>query len=312
MIKNNELICPVNEKHGVRDSNMTRQDEVVERRQKMKKLLFIAAVVVGVSALVLAGRAGGFGQRGFAKGPEWGHPGQSGREHFGPQSGLRHAGGPPMLLGMLDLTEEQKDVIAVLVEDSRKKLHADIEAVLTDEQLEKLQQLHDDSANRPFEVLDLTDEQQAAIAEIRETARADAEAAETRETRHEIMQAAREEILSVLTEEQIEKLEQLRSRKPWGQGGPGKGHHGQGPRGPFSGHGDPLAYLDLTEEQQAAIAEIRENAKTEAEAAQTREARHEIMQAAREEVLSVLTDEQIEKLEQLRKDVPRGRGPGRR
>jgi hypothetical protein len=68
----------------------------------------------------------------------------------------------------------------------------------------------------------------------------------------------------------------------------------------------------LTEEQQAAIAEIRENAKTEAEAAETREARHEIMQAAREEVLSVLTDEQIEKLEQLRKDVPRGRGPGRR
>jgi Spy/CpxP family protein refolding chaperone len=184
----------------------------------MRKLLFIAVVVVGVSALVLAGRAGGFGRQGFAKGPEWGHPEPGGREHFGHPGGLRHDGGPQMMLGMLDLTDEQKEVIAKLVEDSREKLHADIKAVLTDEQIEKLQQLRDDSENRPFGGLDLTEEQQAAIAEIREKARADVEAAETREARHEIMQAAHEEVWSVLTEEQIEKLEQLGPRALRGRG----------------------------------------------------------------------------------------------
>ena len=296
----------------------------------MKKLLFIAVVVVGASALVLAGRAGGFGrqgfangpgrmhsgpggfgQRGFANAPGWMHQGAGGGGQFGPLRNLKDAGAPPMMLGVLDLTDEQKEVIAQLVEDSRVKLHADIEAVLTDEQVEKLQQLHDDGANRPFEGLDLTEEQEAAITEIREKARANAEAAETREAKREIMQAAHEEVLSVLTDEQIEKLEQFHARKPWGRGGPGKGHMGIGPKGPFAGHGDPLAALDLTEEQEAAIAEIRENARADAEAAETRQARQEIMQAAHDEVLSVLTEEQIEKLEQLRPPAPRGRGRGR-
>ncbi len=44
----------------------------------MKKLLLIAVVVAGASALVFAGRAGGFGQRGFANGPGWMHPGPGG------------------------------------------------------------------------------------------------------------------------------------------------------------------------------------------------------------------------------------------
>ena len=222
-----------------------------------------------------------------------------------------------MMLGKLDLTDEQKEVVAQLVEDSRKKLHEDIEAVLTDEQLEKLQQLRDHEVKRPFEALDLTEEQKAAVEEIREKAKTDAEAAETREARQEIRQAAREEILSVLTEEQIAKLEQLREERPRGRGRPGKGRIGIGPRGPFGGpDGPPPVFeeLDLTEEQKAAIKEIHEQAKTDAEAAETRQARREIMQAAHEEVLSVLTEEQIEKLEQLREDRPwgrGGRGPGR-
>jgi Spy/CpxP family protein refolding chaperone len=213
-----------------------------------------------------------------------------------------------MMLGVLDLTDEQKGVIAKLVEDSRVKLHADIEAVLTPEQVEKLQQLQDDGATHGFAVLDLTEEQQTAIAEIRENARAEAQAAETPEARQEIMQAAHEEVLSVLTDEQIEKLEQLSPGAPRGRGGHGKGHMGIGPRGPYAGPDGPLAALDLTEEQEAAIADIRENARSEAQAAETPEARQEIMQAAHEEVLSVLTDEQIEKLEQSYPRTPWGRG----
>lgn len=269
----------------------------------MKKLLFIAVVVVGASALVLAGRAGGIGQRGFANGL-----GAGGRGQFGPLGNSQDAGAPSMMLGVLDLTDEQKEVIAALVEESRAKLRADIKAVLTPEQVEKVQQLRDDGTARGFAALDLTEEQQAAIAEIRENARADAETAETREARREIMQAAYEEVKSVLTDEQIEKLEQRRAKAPWGRGGPGKGHKGIGPRGPYAGPDGPLAALDLTEEQEAAISEIREKARAEAQTAETREARQEIMQAAHEEVKSVLTDEQIEKLEQSCPRTPWGRG----
>jgi Spy/CpxP family protein refolding chaperone len=204
------------------------------------------------------------------------------------------------------------------VEDSRKKLQEDIEAVLTDEQLEELEQLREDRVKHPFDALDLTEEQQAAITEIREQARVDVEAAETRDARHEIIQAAHEEVLSVLTEEQIEKLEQLREERPYGRGGPGKGNIRIGPGRPVGGSDDlrpVFEELDLTEEQKTAIKEIHEQARADAESAETRQARQEIMQAAHEEVLSVLTDEQIEKLEQLREDRPRGRGgrrPGRR
>jgi len=234
----------------------------------MKKLLLIAVVVVGTSALVLAGRGGGFGRQGlangpgwmhsgpgggfgrqgFANGPGWMHSGSGGRGQFGPLCGWQDDGTPPQMLGILDLTDEQKESVKTLVEESRAKLHADIEAVLTPEQVEKLQQLREstpwgpDGPGRgylgvgprgPFggsggtppvlEALDLTEEQKVAIEAIREQARIDAEAAETWQARQEIMQAAHEEVKSVLTNEQIEKLEQVYPRTPWGRGGPGRG-----------------------------------------------------------------------------------------
>jgi Spy/CpxP family protein refolding chaperone len=242
-------------------------------------------------------------------------PGPGGMGQYGPLCNWQDDTTPPLMLGMLDLTEEQKETITNLVEQSRAKLHADIEAVLTDEQLEKIRQLRDENENRPFAGLDLTAEQKTAIAEIREKARADAAAAETRQKRHEIMQAAHDEILSVLTEEQIGKLERFQAGGPWEPGRPGRGYPGVGPKGPIAGpDGIPpvLEVLDLTEEQKAAIAEIRENAIADAEAAETREARRDIMQAAHDEILSVLTDEQIEELGQLCPRTPlERRGPGR-
>jgi Spy/CpxP family protein refolding chaperone len=160
-------------------------------------------------------------------------------------------------------------------------------------------------------MLDLTEEQQALIAEIRENARIDAEAADTPEARREIMQAAHEEILAVLTDEQIEKLEQVHERMRRGRGG-FAGWYMSG--GSCCLYEDPESFtricaaLELTEEQQALIAEIRENACIDAEAAETPEARREIMQAAHEEILAVLTDEQIERLEQVHERMRRGRG----
>jgi Spy/CpxP family protein refolding chaperone len=290
----------------------------------MRKLLLTAVVIVGTSAVVLAGWGGGFTRHGFARGPGWMHPGFGGRGQFGPLLSWQDGATPPLMLGMLDLTDEQKEAIAKLVEDSRAKLHADIKAVLTDEQLEKAEQLREslpwgpgrgypgigprglfagaDGIPPVLEALDLTEEQKTSIEQIREKARTDAATAETRQARREIMQAAHDEIMAVLTDEQIEKLEQLRVSAAWGPGGPGRGYFGIGPRGPFGGpDGIPpaLEALDLTEEQKTAIEAIIEKARTDAEAAETRDARREIIQTAHSEILALLTDEQIEQLQQV-------------
>ena len=124
--------------------------------------------------------------------------------------------------------------------------------------------------------LDLTEEQQAAIEEIRDNAREAAQAAETPEARREILQAAHEEILAVLTAEQLEKLEQLRARVWQGKAGP------WGPRGGREYMAWLFGALDLTEEQQAAIEQIREDAIAAAQDAETPEAKRQIMQAAHE------------------------------
>ena len=233
----------------------------------MKKLLLMAVVVAGTSALVLAGRGGGFGRQGFAGGPGWMHsgPGGFGRQGFANGPGWMHAepGGrrqfgplcnwqddetPPMMLGLLDLTDEQKEAVTTIVQESRAKLHADIEAVLTEEQIEKLEQVRESTPwgpGRPgrgylgigpkgpfggpdgippaLETLDLTEEQKTAIEAIREQVRTDAEAAETWQAGREIMQAAHDKILALLTDEQIEELEQSHPRSPWGRGGQGRG-----------------------------------------------------------------------------------------
>jgi len=76
---------------------------------------------------------------------------------------------------------------------------------------------------------------------------------------------------------------------------------GIGPREPFARNDD------LTEEQETLIAGIRDKAITAA-AAETREARRKIIHAARDEILSVLTDEQKERLEQWRPWKLWGRG----
>jgi Spy/CpxP family protein refolding chaperone len=168
------------------------------------------------------------------------HPGFGGVRQFGPLGNWQDETTQPLMLGMLDLTEEQKEAIANLVKDYRAKLHADIEAVLTDEQKEQLEQLRESTPWGPgrgylgigprgpfawpdglppaLEALDLTEEQEKLIAEIRDKARTDAAAAETRQAGGEIMQAAHDEILSVLTDEQIEQLEQWRPWAPWGRG----------------------------------------------------------------------------------------------
>lgn len=110
--------------------------------------------------------------------------------------------------------------------------------------------------------LELTEEQQTAAEEIFELAHEDIEA---------LREAAHDEIRALLTEEQLAILDEAEASAGEGRRGPGR-----------------LAdELELTEEQQGAIDEIR------TELRDAIQARHE---QARDEFLDLLTDEQLEKL----------------
>ena len=300
----------------------------------MRKLLVVAAVVLAASVLARAGRSGGTER------------GSSARRMMPSSTNGRHTKGfvaaqeqqakivrlheaawdcMAWLCGALDLSEEQQALIEEIRENAREAAeaaetpearreimqtaHEEIMAVLTEEQLDKLEQMRarlwqgkagpwGPRSGREymawlFAALELSKQQQASIEEIRENAREAAEAAKTPEARREIIQAAHQEIMAILTEVQLEKLEQIRARLWQGRGGP------WGPGGGREYMAWLFGALELSEQQQALIEEIRENAREAAEAAATPEARRQIIQAAHQEIMAVLTDEQIEQLEQM-------------
>ena len=116
----------------------------------------------------------------------------------------------------LDLTEEQKQNIAKLRKAAMEKIKAineqlrkDIEAELTDEQKKKLEELR---KRRGPPDLGLTDEQKAQSAKIRKAAMAKMKDAETREERRAIMEQMRKDMDKLLTEEQSEKLAEIRKK----------------------------------------------------------------------------------------------------
>ncbi len=135
----------------------------------------------------------------------------------------------------------------------------------------------------PFAQLDLTADQKAKIETIMKAAREKASAAEAPEAKREIMKAAMEDVKkNVLTEEQRKKLASMPARRGFGVD-------------------LPLGQLDLTADQKAKIETIMKAAREKAAAAEGREAKMEIMKAAREDVVkNVLTEEQRKKLASLR------------
>lgn len=212
----------------------------------------------------------------------------------------------------LDLTDEQKaqarEIRKAAMEKARaaetpearreivEKMHDDLRGLLTDEQKAKVEEWREE--NTPN--LKLTDEQRKAAQEIRKAAHEKMKAAETPEQRREIMDKMHEDLKATLTEEQAKKLEEW--RKEHGRPGPG---FGAGPEGRGS-----LGRLALTEEQKAKAKAIREEALKKAKAAETPEARREILTKMHEEIKALLTPEQAEKLEQMRPDRGGRRGEG--
>ncbi len=144
-----------------------------------------------------------------------------------------------------------------------------------------------------FEGLDLTEEQQAKIAKIREQIMEKARNADSSEARREIFGQMREKMQSVLTKEQREKMQQRVSGMA-GRGGDRPGGPGQRPgsqaararqMGPIQLLDGLLRRLGLNEEQQKKIARIRAEA----------------IKKLHKDIKAVLTKEQNTKLEAAQK-----------
>jgi Spy/CpxP family protein refolding chaperone len=144
------------------------------------------------------------------------------------------------------------------------------------------------SFTSPQNALDLTDEQAAQAKGIFDQLHDDLDT---------LRKDAHDQILALLTSDQLTTLEDLQS-KSWSFGGPefGRMRPGGPPIEP-DGFGLPLLgdELSLTDEQQAAIEQIRTNLRNAVEA------RH---QQARDEFRAILTEEQLAKLDEMEAQVP--------
>ena len=147
--------------------------------------------------------------------------------------------------------------------------------------------------------LDLTDEQKEQLQALRK------EHVETRREQREAMAAMgkeqREAVMNILTEEQQETLKEMRSKRGKffdRRGGKGRHDARRGGQGAFS-------RLDLTDEQKEQFKELRTEHRTEI---------RETRQKHRTALESVLTDEQREKLAEMKDEAFYGgkRGRGRR
>ena len=154
---------------------------------------------------------------------------------------------------------------------------------------------HRQPAMRMLEHLDLTDEQKEQLQALHEKHREAMR--EQRETMAAMGKEQREAVMNILTDEQQEAMKEMRSKRGkffdqrgWG----GKGRHDmrRGGKGAFS-------RLDLTDEQKDQLVELRKEQRTE-----MRESR----QKHRTALENVLTDEQREKLEEMKDEAFYGGG----
>ncbi len=169
---------------------------------------------------------------------------------------------------------------------------------------------------RILERLDLTDEQQEQLQEMR--AKHQKARREQRESMVAMGREQREAVMGILTEEQQETLKEMRGRFLDRRGGMGRdrwdmrrGDKGKdrwdmrrGARGwhdaPRGGK-SPFSRLDLTDEQKQRLGELRTEHRTEM---------RETRQDHRKALEGVLTDEQRDKLETMKDEAFYGGGRG--
>ena len=139
-----------------------------------------------------------------------------------------------------------------------------------------------------LEHLDLTDKQKEQFKDLRKG-------------HMEAMREQREVVMKILTEEQQETLKEMRAkrRKFFGQRGSG----GKSRYDTRRGDKDAFSRLDLTEEQKEQLKELREEHRAEI---------RETRQKHRTALENVLSDEQREKLEEMKDEAFYGGGNRRR
>ncbi|MBS3821376.1 MAG: hypothetical protein GVY16_09105 [Planctomycetes bacterium] len=247
--------------------------------------LIVAAATIATIAPAAIGEDEGAGDcnKPAGRGRQKGRPGRRGTGRQGP-------------LSKLDLTEQQETTIKAIMDyaraqarktdekDLKRSLHRDamehiIETVLTPEQKEKLQAARPRGrrrGNRPK--VNLTEQQQAQRKEIMQAAIEKAKNAEGREKGRIMRQARRQVFETVLTDEQRATIQQARREN------------------------SPLGKVGATDEQFARIEAIIKEAREQAQTAESRQQRRDIMIAARKRIAEdVLTDEQRETMKEMRK-----------
>lgn len=167
----------------------------------------------------------------------------------------------------------------------------------------------------PLADLELSDEQQAQIQELREGFRAqmeeirDAGTRPDRETMEQIREDHRAQFEAILTSEQFEQFEQLKADRQ-GQGRQGRGIRGGkggGKRGGRGGQGGgAFGGLDLTDEQKAQIQELREQMKEDFEALREQVKNGELSREDAREQVQQIREEHRQQIDALRGDEPGG------
>jgi Spy/CpxP family protein refolding chaperone len=227
--------------------------------KKTKILAMLAVLLVfSVSGMVMAAEDNDRPKRGRGQGGRGqGGPGMRQRGQGGPggMMGAPGMGHPGMMgggMGMfqrLGLSEEQRTQIAKIRAEAMRKMMADIKKILTDEQREKLEDAHKgekgpkgkkdpadkkvatgkkDRGSDIYSKLDLSEEQSEAIAKIHKDARASMKDVKDKDARREMQKQVQKDISAILTDEQSEKLKELRKGQRKGGEGKGRGKGGRG------------------------------------------------------------------------------------
>lgn len=166
-----------------------------------------------------------------------------------------------------------------------------------------------------FEGLNLTADQKAKLKLIREEQKKEMQVLKgnksvTQEQREALHKKYREQMESVLTADQKQQLAKMKEeRKASAKKGDFK--NGSGRKGDFKRSGDFEKELGLTQEQKDKMAKIRADYRSQFETVRndnslTKEQKktkmHDLMKAQQEQMKTVLTKEQIEKMQSLKKD----------
>lgn len=165
---------------------------------------------------------------------------------------------------------------------------------------------------QPMEQLDLTADQKAKLKAIREAHQKEWKELQKQDNitvkewkarQQELVKKQRTEMSQVLTKEQQDKLAKMRPQGKGMQAGKGM------KRGDFRQKGQPMAQLNLTEDQKTKMKDLNQSFKTKREAlknntslaeAQKKEQMQALAQQHRKEVKAVLTAEQQQKLDAMR------------